>query len=135
MGMEMAMALDPASVAAIARMRDPALLDPALLNMLQQTAEDLQQASTDYMYIMFMDPTGNVEDAWIIDVRGPTLAVLENTEPYATRLNFGFSGMVDSLGRYYPYWPDYHWLEAAVADVQPTVAGIFQIGLGNAWSG
>lgn len=135
MSMELFAELDPESEAAIARLANPALLDPALINMLQQTTEDMQQAATDYMYATFINPQGGVENAWEPQVQSTTLATLTNTAPYARRLNFGFSGMTDSLGRTYSYWPDYHWAEAALAKVTPDVESYFQTGFEAAVGG
>lgn len=135
MSMELFAELDPNSMAAIARMADPALLDPALVNMLQQSTEDMQQAATDYMYATFINPQGGVENAWEPQVQSTTLATLTNTAPYARRLNFGFSGMTDSLGRTYSYWPDYHWAEAALTAVSPEVEDVFRLGFESALGG
>lgn len=124
--------LDPQSQAAIARLMDPELLDPAIINMLDQVGEDLQQAATDYMWATFRDTTGRVENSWETERDGPFLVSLTNTAPYARRLNESFSGMTDVLGRYYPQWPigtysgGYHWAEAAVEAVAPQVADVFR---------
>lgn len=141
MGMiELFAELDPASEAAIARLANPALLDPALINMLQQTTEDMQQAATDYMYATFLNPTGGAEESWELQVQSSALATLTNTAPYAQRLNFGFSGMTDSLGRYYPAWPaetpgGYHWAEYAVGKVEQDAAQYFTTGFEAAVGG
>lgn len=131
--MELFAELDPASKAAIARMANPALLDPALINMLTQSAEDLQKAATDYMYATFINPSGGAEESWQIEVTSAELATLVNTAPQARRLNFGFSGMTDSLGRHFDAWPSaypdgYRWAEAALAAVTPAIEDIFLTG-------
>lgn len=133
MAMELFAELDPASNAAIARLANPALLDPALINMLQQSAEDMQQRATAYMQSVFIQARGGVENAWEIEVTSPELATLTNTAPYARRLDLGFSGMTDALGRTYTAWPiaypdGYHWADAAVAAVQPEVEDVFRLG-------
>jgi hypothetical protein len=131
--MELFAELDPASNAAIARMADPALLDLALINMLRQSVEDMQKAATDYMYTTFINPTGGAEEAWEIDVVSAELATLVNTAPQSRRLNFGFSGMTDALGRHFDAWPlaypqGYHWAEAALDAVTPDIEDIFLTG-------
>jgi hypothetical protein len=130
--MQITAMLDPQSQAALARLVDPDLVDPAIINMLEQTAEDLQQAATDYMYATFLNPSGAVETSWETERDGPFLEGLINTAPYARRLNEGFSGMTDRLGRYFAAWPlaspqGYHWAEAAVAAVQGEVADVFRL--------
>lgn len=132
--MQITAMLDPNSQAAIARMMDPELLDPAIINMLDQTAEDLQQAATDYMYATFLHPGTGVETSWETERDGPFLEGLINTAPYARRLNEGFSGMTDSLGRYFEAWPlaypgGYHWAEAAVSAIQGNVEDVFRLGI------
>lgn len=132
--MQITAMLDPNSQAALARLKDPELLDPAIINMLEQSTEDLQKAAIDYMYATFMNPGTGVETAWATERDGPFLEGLINTAPYARRLNEGFSGMTDSLGRHFDAWPSimpqgYHWAEAAVAAVQPSVEDVFKIGI------
>lgn len=132
--MQITAMLDPNSQAAIARLMDPELLDPAIINMLDVTAEDLQQAATDYMYATFLNPSGGVESSWETERDGPFLEGLINTAPYARRLNEGFSGQTDSLGRHFNAWPaanpqGYHWAEAAVAAVQGEVEDVFRLGI------
>jgi hypothetical protein len=127
--MELFAELDPTSLAAIARMEDPELLNPAIINMLQQSVDNMQIAATNYMYASFIDPGSGVENAWETQVQSSTLATLTNTALYARRLNEGFSGMTDSLGRYFPYWPAYHWAEAAVEASAPDVENIFALGI------
>lgn len=133
--MELFAELDPASEAAIARMANPALLDPALVNMLQQSVEDMQQIATNYMYATFINPGNGVETAWAPQVQSTTLATLTNTAPYARRLNYGFSGMTDSLGRTFAYWPDYHWVEYTLAAVTPDIEQYFVTGFEAALGG
>lgn len=132
--MQITAMLDPESQAAIARMMDPELLDPAIINMLDQTVEDVQKAATDYMYATFLNPGTGVETAWETERDGTFLEGLINTAPYARRLNEGFSGMTDSLGRHFEAWPlaypqGYHWAEAAVEAVQSDVEDVFRLGI------
>lgn len=131
--MELFAELDPTSKAAIARMADPVLLDPALINMLRQSMEDLQQVATNYMYATFLNPTGGVEEAWEIEIVSAELATLTNDKPYADRLNFGYSQRTDAAGRYFEAWPlaypqGYHWAEAALDVVTPDIEDIFLTG-------
>lgn len=135
MSMELFAELDPASQAAAARLANPDLLNPALVNMLCQTVEDMQEIATEFMYASFINPGNGVEQAWEPVVQSTTLATLTNTADYARRLNFGFSDMTDISGRYYPYWPDYHWVEYTVAKVTPQVEEYFKTGFESAVGG
>ncbi len=108
-------------------------LEPALLKAMDAGIAMLQAAATDYMYATFIDPTGTTEDdSWEVDMQGPYLAILGNTAPQAQRLEYGFSGMTDSLGRYYPEWPrgayadGYHWAENTVEAEQFKIGDVFQ---------
>jgi hypothetical protein len=132
--MQITAMLDPKSQAAIARMMDPELLDPAIISMLDQTTEDLQQAAVNYMEATFINPGQGVENAWETERDGTFLEGLINTAPYARRLNEGFSRQTDAAGRYFEAWPlaypqGYHWAEAAVEAVQGEVADLFSLGI------
>lgn len=133
--MELFVELDQSSMAALARLADPGLMNPALINMLGQSVEDLQQAATNYMNATFKNPGDGVENAWETQVVSADLATLTNTAPYAERLNFGFSGKTDALGRFFPEWPSgtyaggYHWAEAALAAVTPDIEDVFVTGM------
>lgn len=102
------------------------MLEPELLKAMDRGLAILQSGATDYMYANFKQPTGQAESAWEASVQSPYLAILGNTAPYAQRLEFGFSGMTDALGRFYPYWPDYHWAENTVEQDKDLVAAQFQ---------
>lgn len=107
-------------------------LEPALLNAMETGISMLQAFASDYMYSHFANPTGGAEEAWEAEVVSPYLAILGNTAPQARRLEFGFSGMTDALGRYYPEWPigqyagGYHWARETVILEQYKIQDVFQ---------
>lgn len=108
-------------------------LEPALLNSMDIGISMLQAAATDYMYAVFINPTGPTEnDSWEVDVQGPYLAILGNTAPQAQRLEYGFSGKTDSLGRTYIEWPTgayadgYRWAQQTVTQSRFKVGDVFQ---------
>lgn len=109
-----------------------AALEPALLKAMDSSISMLQAFATDYMYDHFMNPTGPTEeDSWDVDIQGPYLAILGNTAPQSQRLEYGFSGMRDSLGRYFEEWSSvapqgYHWAEQTVILEQYKIEDIFQ---------
>jgi hypothetical protein len=118
-------ALDEASLAHIAHMAQAELmLNSALLASYPSALDEVQKAATEYMLGVFMHPTGEAETAWEQQIMSPFEAVLTNTSAYGQRLNYGFSGLTDSRGRYYPYWPAYHWAENAVEMSSPFVERI-----------
>lgn len=102
------------------------VLEPALLNAMETGISVIQASATDYMYAHFIDPTGATEDAWEVEANGPYESILTNTSPQGQRLEYGFSGMTDALGRFYPYWPAYHWAEQTVTQSRFKVAQFFQ---------
>lgn len=103
-----------------------AYLEPALLKAQDAGISMLQAYATDFMWQHFINPTGNTESAWDTQVESPYQSYAGNTAPQARRLEFGFSNMTDSLGRYFHYWPDYHWAQQTVILEQYKVAAIFQ---------
>ena len=120
-------ALDRASLVHIARMEQAELmLNSALLASYPSALDEVQKAATEYMLSVFMNPTGEAETAWERQIMSPFEAILTNTSPYGQRLDYGFSGMTDKLGRYFAAWPinapsGYHWAENAVELSSPFV--------------
>lgn len=126
-GFSLNVALSAASQDRIKAMEQfPGMLEMALLPAMEKGIEHIEQAAIDVMYASFQNPSGVIEGAWEQEVQSPYLAILSNTEPYAQRLEYGFSGMTDALNRYYPYWPAYHWAENTVIVEQDAIARIFQ---------
>lgn len=128
MSMDINLNFDAASIAKLRRLPD---FDSWLAALYQAEAmprslDELEQASQAMMMANFKNPTGNVETKFRKFVRTPWRGILGNYEPYARRLNYGFSGMTDSLGRYYQFWPDYHWAEGAIEMATPYIQGHFQ---------
>lgn len=125
-GFGLNVALSAASQQRIRMMEQfPGMLEMALLPAMEKGIEELEQAAIDVMYNSFQNPSGQVEGSWEQEVVSPYLAILGNTAPYAQRLEYGFSGMTDSLGRHFPYWPDYHWAEQTVIVEQDPIERIF----------
>jgi hypothetical protein len=91
-----------------------------------QSLDELEQASQSMMFGNFINPTGNVESSFTKTVDSPWRAELGNDAPYAQRLNYGFSGMTDSLGRTYSFWPAYHWAQGAIEMATPYITDIFK---------
>lgn len=133
-GFELDVRLDPASLDRLHGFANyERFLEPALLKAMESGISMLQAGASDYMWSHFKNPTGTTEDdSWEVDVRGPYLAILGNTAPQARRLEYGFSGMTDALGRYYPEWPSgqyssgYHWAEQTVILEKYKIQDIFQ---------
>jgi len=126
--------LDPDSLARLTAFDDyQEVLEPALSNAMEASIAVLQSNASDYMWSTFENPTGTVEDdSWDVDMVGPYESILENTAPYSQRLQYGFSGKTDALGRFFLYWPfgeyedGYHWAEAAIRASRGRVRDLFQ---------
>lgn len=59
----------------------------------------------------FKNPTGVLASSLYQVKDSPFEVTIGSDEPYAARRNWGFSGMTDSLGRYYPNDPGIYYAE------------------------
>ena len=98
-----------------------AKLAASLLGVSSLLADEMAAAMTD-IEIMLVDdvmgsmhwqnPTGDLEDSILTDSSSSTWsAKIGSALPYTQRRERGFSGMTDSLGRYYPDDPGAFFLE------------------------
>lgn len=123
-----AVTFDAASLARFARMVNAA---PVFARYYQGAMSAcvlrVQGAAKDNAAQRFAAPTGNllrniqgrVASPWIGYV-GVTRSV-----PYARRREFGFSGMTDSLGRFYPNDPGQFYLRDALSANRPFIQATF----------
>ncbi len=98
--------------------------DAHLLIAQGKSLDEVEQAAQAWMLGHFKHPTGELETAWE-KTATPLEGVLTNTKEYGRRRNYGFSGMTDRLGRFYPLDPGIEWAEHAVEMAQPYVDAIF----------
>lgn len=127
--LDIELGFDPASLAALAKLEDfEPLLAAHLQVAMKESLDLLRYEATYFMFGTFQNPSGaadSAENAWRRTVSSPYRAILTNLSKYGQRLHYGFSGMTDSLGRYYAYWPAYHWAENAVDLATPGVTDVF----------
>lgn len=123
--------IDRDDLAAI-RAMDVFELEPHLRQAIVEALDVVEYEAQDWMDISFQNPTGRLAGAFQKTVYNAVEAELLNDEPYAQRTNYGFSGMTDSLGRYYPYWPGIAWAQNAVANAQADVKLIYQVAVDQA---
>lgn len=90
------------------------ILAPHLILAHEESLNDLQTGALDWMHANFQESTGQLEGAFVQQVSGPDLSELSNPEDYAWRREKGFSGMTDSLGRFYPHDPGIAYMENAI---------------------
>jgi hypothetical protein len=132
-GFSMSATLDSGSMGALVRMAGfQALLMPEILAALTESGTLVVQTAQDLSYSLFQNPSGAFADSLYFWVVSPEEVAVGAGVPYAQRLEYGFSGMTDSLGRYYPYWPDYHWAQQTLDAVQPEVELIMAEAVGGA---
>lgn len=125
---DMTIKLDARSLEEIAHLADfEARSYPFLREAMAQSLTTLQSEATNWMWAHFANPTGALESAWAPSIQGPYLGILENTSPYGQRRNFGFSGMTDALGRYYPHDPGIDWAENAITNSLGQVETNFRV--------
>jgi hypothetical protein len=90
-------------------------LDPQTHDAMQDSVNMLQADSRAYMWATFKNPTGPLEDAVQVDVIDASSGMVFNESPYAWRREEGFSGMTDSLGRFFPSDSGIHYFATTLA--------------------
>ena len=79
----------------------------------------------------FQNPTGETANSIGYDIVSPVEVDVTVGVPQGRRLEYGFSGMTDSLGRYYPYWPAEPYLGPALAEDTPLALAKMELAIGN----
>ena len=90
-----------------------------------ESLQALHLSAENYMWTTFMNPTGPLEDSLQEQMETPYRGWMGSDSPYARRRNWGFSGMTDSLGRYYPDDPGIEYMEYAITDMTPEITGYY----------
>ena len=108
-------ALDPAALRRIRSLLEfEAVLSPHLIEAHKESLTDLYYQALGWMQVSFQEPTGQLEDAFEQEVFGPNISELRNPLDYAWRRERGFSGMTDSLGRFYSHDPGIAYMKTAI---------------------
>ena len=92
----------------------------------QASLEALQREAVEYMDARFMNPTGQLADSLEAQMLTPYEGQLGTNMPYARRREWGFSGMTDALGRYYPNDPGIGYMEAAIRLAAPDITKYYE---------
>jgi len=117
---------DAASLAAIERILGfEAAMTAETPIALMESAVAIEQAAQANTWAVFANPTGELADSIHAILLGPTEAAVEVGVPYGMRREYGFSGMTDSLGRYYAYDPGKPYMQPAADDSHDAVATFF----------
>lgn len=131
-GLDLSASLDASSMANVDQLLTfGETFEPAITNAISLSLDGLESAAQAYMWATFINPTGPLENAFEKTVDG-MIGTLSNPMSYAERRNSGFSGMTDSLGRFYPYDPGIHYVEFAMQIAEPFIETTFAIETGVA---
>ena len=133
MSMDFSMGFDPGSLAQIARLAGfSALLDPEIVAALAWSGELVVTTARANTWRVFANPTGNLADSIYFHMAGPMEAEVAVGVPYGRRREYGFSGMTDALGRFYPYDPAKPYLEPALEEDIPLIQARMELACNNA---
>lgn len=128
--------VDPVSLVQLSRLQNyQAAFKTHVLKGLWRSVEVLETTAVGYMWDHFQNPTGQLENAFTWGILDWNRVYLDNTQPYARRRNWGFSGMTDSLGRTYLDDPGIYWAENSIETVSSEVEDIFQEEMQDAING
>lgn len=93
------------------------------------------EAQVTDMWATFNDPTGPLEDSVSVELQNEYLAWIGPTLIYGPRRNWGFSGMTDSAGRFFPWDPGIYYAEFSITDTNTLmqIAEIYTEAVYAAW--
>lgn len=95
--------------------------------------QELQDAATAVMWAQFKNPMGQLEDSLQKQMLTPYVGEMGSPLPYSARRNWGFSGMTDSLGRYYASDPGIEYMEITIAVSTQPIMYRYAMGVGEAF--
>jgi len=96
----------------------------------QSFGSDLAQAIQSTASSAFTNGTGELAGSFEVTMTG-TGAEIGSNIPWARRREFGFSGMTDSLGRFYPNDPGKFYVAGALSQLSPEIPGRFTSAIGS----
>jgi hypothetical protein len=127
--------LDIASLGRIRALENyQATLEPEFESAMLHSVQALEHYAYGFMWATFQDPSGQVEDSLGYGVDSPYQGWMGTDSPYGRRLEYGFSGMTDALGRYFAAWPiaepaGYQWAQRTLQDQIGEVNRYFRLAL------
>jgi hypothetical protein len=123
--MDFHIGFDPGSLEEIVRLQGfGALLDPSISQGLIQSSTVLTNAAVANTWRVFTNSSGKLASTIYPYVVSPTEVAIAVGSPYGRRREKGFSGMTDSLGRYYANDPGKPYLQPALDEHQQDVMTI-----------
>jgi hypothetical protein len=132
--MNLNLGLDPAEAARVRAVlsRFPVTADPYLRQAMELSLTELQYRADQQMMSGFtQNSPGGLASTLQTVVHGPFQGEMGTNSPYAWRRDRGFSGMTDSLGRYYPSDPGILYAEKALSGAKSAIKSIYRSALGQ----
>lgn len=130
---DFSMSFDPGSLTAIERLAGfGALLDPEIIAALAWSGELVVTTAQANTWRVFANPTGQLADSISFRMASPMEAEVGVGVPYGRRREYGFSGMTDALGRFYPYDPGKPYLGPALEEDIPLIRAKMELACYNA---
>lgn len=87
-----------------------------IANATEKSAGRIGDQMITFMDWFFINPTGALAESVSVEMQSEYMAYVGPTLPYAWRRDRGFSGMTDSLGRFYPLDPGIFYAELTLDD-------------------
>lgn len=108
----------------------PVLLSAEVQAAMGQGGQIIVSASRAAMH--WRNPTGQLSANMYVRADSPFEIIVGNDLPYALRRHEGFSGMTDSLGRFYPHDPGQPYLQQPMDDNEPAILNLLDAGVEKA---
>lgn len=127
------LSLDPDSLQIISDFQNSnfkPLLESNLTTAMNYAVSTVMDSMRSNMDAGFMNPQGPLEDSMTPNVT-PYLSTITMGEPYDWRREEGFSGMTDSLGRFYPNDPGIHYASKTLSQNKTTISDAFSNAIGQ----
>lgn len=126
------MGFDPGSLAKIVELAGMGvLLDEEIASVLVWAADLVTTTAQTNTWTAFQHPTGATAESIYPLVFSPSEIEVIVEAPQGRRLEYGFSGMTDSLGRFFPYWPAEPYLGPALEEDTPLIQERLAYAVGN----
>ena len=110
-----ALSWDASSLSKIAELEAMGgLLDVEIYDTLDWIGELVSTTAKVNTWTAFQNPTGPTSDSIGYEIVSAKEVDITVGVPYGRRLEYGFSGMTDSLGRTFPYWPAEPYMQPAL---------------------
>ena len=125
---------DPHSMQEIAALLSfDIMLAEEMAPALEEAGQLVRDAAVANTWQVFANPTGTLADSLGVIPISPYEVGISAGVPYALRREFGFSGMTDSLGRFYPYDPAKPYAQPALDENADKVVQLMDEAILRTW--